>query len=157
MTFDEQGNLYPYQLIDMNWATFEKKFVTDFPNSQTRQPLWSHYKQFADELKHLVKGAFYQWIDGSFLTQKNNPMDIDVVIFVDYLVFHQQKLLFTDTLSLKAEKGLDVYFVLEYPIEHPLYFVTELDKAQWLSVFGYSKRTVDNKIHRKGIVELQME
>jgi len=86
--------------------------------------------------------------------KKNNPVDIDVITFVDYRIFKETKLLFMDTRSLKAEKGIDLYFVLEYPVEHPLRFATELDKIQWLSVFSFSRRTIDNQIYPKGIVQI---
>ncbi len=111
--------------------------------------MFTNYWQFINELKQRVGETFYQWIDGIFTTQKNNPVDIDVITFVDYRIFKETKLLFMDTRALKAEKGIDLYFVLEYPVEHPLRFATELDKIQWLSVFSFSRRTIDNQIYLK--------
>jgi hypothetical protein len=70
------------------------------------------------------------------------------------LLFEKHKLIFTDALSLKVQHGLDIYLVLEYPAAHDLHFVTELDKVQWLSVFGFSKRSINNQINPKGIIQL---
>lgn len=67
-----------------------------------------------------------QLIDGSFISQKELPKDIDFVTFFDYKIYEREER-FLDkywTFSLENE-GLDSYLVKTYPKEHidyPKYF-----------------------------------
>ena len=90
---------------------------------------------------------FTQWIDGSFVTQKTTPNDIDIVTFVpdNFYNLYQEKLI-----ALKETyQGLDCYYVKNYPENHPNRVISDFDRIQWLFFF----RT-DRKKQNKGFIEL---
>ena len=65
-------------------ATQELKELTAgrFPKSGKREQLWSAFEKLYQE----ILGAGFPcqiWIDGSFLTEEENPSDIDFSIHVD--------------------------------------------------------------------------
>ncbi|WP_028526667.1 DUF6932 family protein [Runella limosa] len=76
MNFDAFGNLFPYEIIHIDRARFEKIFVDNFSISTSRRPIFNNYLAFIDVLKNNLQTPFYQWIDGSFVTSKQNPNDI---------------------------------------------------------------------------------
>lgn len=84
LDFDEFGNLTPYKIIETDLITLEAYFVTAFPKSKTRKRLFENYLSYIYRFQDEVFPIFEQWIDGSFVTQKENPKDIDIVTFLDY-------------------------------------------------------------------------
>jgi len=74
--FNEKGHL----LAALHQATldeFETRFVTE-PISETRASIFRGYLDYRAELEPL-RVAIRQWVDGSFTTAKQNPIDIDLV------------------------------------------------------------------------------
>lgn len=56
--------------------------VNGFQNNEHRRELWSRFERFLRRLRST--GLDYElWVNGSFLTQKREPADIDVVVFYD--------------------------------------------------------------------------
>ena len=147
--FDKHGYLQPYELIQIDWETFEQLFVNGFPQSKTRKQLFENYQQWVKEMRKILNINFTQWIDGSFVTRKVDPNDIDVVVFVDYEVFKEKRLLFVDRERLKQQSGIDLYFVNIYPLDHSYHFRTLFDEEEWLSIFGF-----DRKNQPKGFIKL---
>ena len=98
------------------------------------------------------------WLDGSFVTLKENPNDMDFVVFLDHRVYKAQEP-FLDkfwTFALE-EQGLDSYLVGSYPAEHTEYgnFVT--NKNNWLLRYTHTKPDAQARIFQKGFVELVFE
>jgi hypothetical protein len=93
-------------------------------------------------------------VDGSFVTHKTDPKDLDVVAFVNYQSFQRDKLLFYDTDALKRNRQLDVYFVAVYPPGHANHYLTQFSEMKWLDVFGYDRPDKANYMHRKGWLKL---
>lgn len=160
MEFDDYGNLFPYKLIETDLETFERIFVTNFKNSDRRKMLFQNYLSYIHNFKNQVSENFYQWIDGSFVTSKLNPNDIDIVTFLsaDNYEKNSSKLVDFKGDRIRKEQELDCYFVKEYPVEHKNYeIITRLDYAYWLDFFSKTKpkpneRTV--KKHSKGIIQI---
>ncbi|TAF94263.1 MAG: hypothetical protein EAZ46_10770 [Runella sp.] len=119
--------------------TFEKTFVTDFDQSTTRRPM-----------RQIVGGGFYQWIDGSFVTQKLNPKDVDFVTFIDAQIFEQNEK------NLEKMRGvqyvnrplLDSYFVATYD---DIRF--ECDRLYWFHKFEKDDRKRFK--NKKGFIKLK--
>lgn len=57
-------------------------FVEAFSDSTRRQAIFDSWLRHRDSLRYVLS-ADRQWIDGSFVTSKPEPADIDVVTFVD--------------------------------------------------------------------------
>jgi hypothetical protein len=58
------------------------RFVEAFPGSHSRAAIYREWRSHRAALRSLAP-VLYQWIDGSFVTDKENPSDIDVVVFMD--------------------------------------------------------------------------
>ncbi len=155
LNFDEYGNLTPYKIIEVDLATFEAYFVTAFPNSKTRKRLFENYLRYIYRFQDEVFPFFEQWINGSFVTQKENPKDIDLVTFLDYSVYEKRGDKILDkfwSFSLEDE-GIDSYLVKDYPKNHLLYMKTLEKKDVWLKLYANNRA----KIPTKGFLKIIFE
>jgi hypothetical protein len=87
LLFSPEGYLMPVAKIEIELSTLEQVFLKGFPNSTTRPKIWANYLRFLDRFRSKVTSNFTQWIDGSFITQKENPNDLDLVTFIDCTLF----------------------------------------------------------------------
>lgn len=113
-----------------------------------------------DDFKFLIGVSFYQWIDGSFVSTKNNPNDIDIVTFLDYRIYEiqSQALRRISGYQLYKEKQLDSYIVKLYPIEHVHYeSITKSDTLEWLHLFSKTKLQRNGSKYPKGIIQIDFE
>lgn len=112
----EQKPLLEPGLHDFELKEIGNHFLKDFPASKTRKLLIDGLNTYIGHLSSI--GAPVElWIDGSFTTNKENPNDIDLVIFSPASVLNvlpdDKKQLFqalTDRVSIKANFGCDVLF-----------------------------------------------
>jgi hypothetical protein len=143
MKFDNNGYIFPYKPHKLTVHEFELIFGSD----EHRKFLLSKLFQFIGELKQITTDDVVSWIDGSFVTQKNKPNDIDVVVFINFQYFKSKENQLT---TLKERQELvDLYYVKVFPEDHPNCHLTKLDKLDWLHFF-----TTDRKNKRKGFIEL---
>ncbi len=142
LEFDSNGYLQPYQAIETNIQTFERTFVTDFPDSASRKRLFENYLKFLQELKGTLGLDFLQWIDGSYVTKKREPNDMDIVTFLDHQVIeaNEKELIPFRNLGYKKQQGLDIYFVPVYPTEHPLHSRGQFDKLEFYHLFTRNRK-----------------
>lgn len=79
MEFNDKGLMEPgFHRICLK--DVEQQFVLDFPTSITRKRNFSNFLKWLNSI--CKEYPIYEiWIDGSFVTNKINPNDIDVVIF----------------------------------------------------------------------------
>lgn len=151
------GLLQPPGLIKSDVAELKRVFVDEIKNSITRGETFKNYLRYSEELKKTLDGAILQqWINGSFVTAKTNPSDIDFVTFVD-----------TDLIK-KVGAQLDIfkpgacwelYHVDAYIIEvHPDSTqesnFTQADKVYWMSLFSTTRRGRNGKKKLKGFLEI---
>jgi hypothetical protein len=151
MEFDKNGNLYPYKVIEADLEMFEQMFVSDFPLSISRKRIFENYLIYLENLKNTVESPFYQWIDGSFVSNKTNPKDIDFVSFLDFEIYRKNEKDISKLLNLRFNKlnATDGYFVEVFPEGHKRFNSFQMDKIEWLHTFGTS-RLFENK----GIIQL---
>jgi hypothetical protein len=83
INFDSRGYITPNEIIDVTLNEFESIYCYN----EHRKLIFENYIDFSVELHKLGLSNFYQWIDGSFITTKRYPKDIDFVTFVDYEFF----------------------------------------------------------------------
>jgi len=155
LAFDDNGFLVPHQPLPVDLRTMERVFVEALPSSQTRQRLFVHFLRYLEGFKSRVGRRFTVWVNGSYVTQRLNPKDLDFVVFLDYRVYEEQEP-FLDkfwSFSLEAE-GLDAYLVKAFPAGHPLHQQTLSDRALWLSLYQKTKWREDNAFYEKGFLEL---
>lgn len=102
------------------------------------------------------------WVDGSFLTKKIDPGDIDFVFVVDAAFYEDgtnEQNEFLEWLISNEDDPKKAFFchtdvVLVYPPDSPLYPLTVNTKRHWQeNVYGYSVATREPK----GIVVVTLE
>ena len=82
-SFDQNGNLTPYNQIETDLDALKANFIDAFPTSKTWKILFENYLRFVYRFQDKVFPYFEQWINGSFVNKKENPNDIDIVTFLD--------------------------------------------------------------------------
>jgi hypothetical protein len=153
--FDENGFLKPYGPISADLDTVERIFVEEFITSTTRRNLFGQYREYNARLLVLLTSGFTQWIDGSFISRKRDPEDIDVLTFVDAEFYNRHE---REIEELKQEYRnqrpvlVDAYFVRVYPEGHRRYFDYQSNRVEWL--YDWT-RTVGRRPENKGLIELQ--
>ena len=107
--------------------------------------------QYTNELKKRCADVLTQWIDGSFVTKKQEPGDIDLVTFIDFSVAEK---LGDDLKDFKYPLSeivfvVDAYLVKIYPPGHQLHQLYVSDSAYWLHHFTQTRRNrIGNKQHK---------
>lgn len=143
LQFNNKGYLQPEGVIECDWETFSDTFVFN----QNRAELFDEFNLFLNELKTILATSFYIWVDGSFMSKRSAPRDVDVVVFVNYDIYENNEVKFK---NLRGKwKSVDCYFVKEYPAEHQRYLMTDFDKTEYLHLFS-----TDRKKNRKGFIQL---
>ena len=129
--------------------------MTSFPHSTTRTSILDGYKRHWKEIIGIV-GPCEQFLDGSFVSNKNDPSDIDLVMFIDALVVdalppdkQQQLSILLSGPVTKATYLCDAYFCLVYPADHPMSEPARAKRKYWMGEFGYDRHDVP-----KGIVHV---
>ena len=156
LEFDTNGNLKPYEVVACDLQTLESVFVDYFPNSESRRKLFNNYLRYIHEFRSRITRHFTQWINGSFISQKENPNDIDFVTFFDYKIYQTQEQYLDRfwTFSLE-EEGLDAYLVKVYPEKHKLYSSTKSSLERWQQIYGTTSPNNSQVTFPKGFIELK--
>ena len=97
-------------------------------------------------------------MDGSFVTSKNDPGDIDLVVLLDGPAVdslppaEQAKLrsLLAGPVT-RTQYMCDAYFCPVYPEGHPMHSASRQQRKYWLGEFGYDRSDVP-----KGIVHVKL-
>jgi len=145
----EEKPLLKPGLHDFSLSEVGNHFLQNFPDSQTRHSLILGLNAFVSHLAR-VGVPIELWIDGSFTTQKENPNDIDLVIFspaadLNALPLGKQQLFqaLTDRASIKQNFGCDVLFC---PAE-------DLDlRSYWRGWYGFDRNERPKGIARVVVV-----
>lgn len=156
MNFDPYGYLTPHKAIKMDLVTFGELFVDAFTTSATRQRLFERYLEYNEMLKELIPDGYSQWINGSFVTKKQNPADMDLVTFVNYDLLQEKDEHFRRLRELRFKRRAEVdgYFITVYPENHRLFPLYQYDQAEWF--FNFTRTYPKPGIARqnKGFIEL---
>lgn len=150
-SFDKLGFLPP-EIIRCSITELYENFVEPFPLSETRKMLYENWLEYIGSLQELTGSGFTQWLNGSFVTTKLNPQDLDMVTFIDYQIYRKFE---TDlepywTHHLE-DQALDAYLVTIYPDYHPKFDEFKGFKDRWFSRFSTAKGTNG----MKGFVEIK--
>jgi hypothetical protein len=158
LIFSPEGYLVPVGKITTDLPTLEQVFVKDFPASLTRPRLWANYLQYLERFRNIVTSNFTQWLNGSFVTLKEDPNDIDILTFIDYSIFEpmeaQQRLEEFWSYNLEKE-GLDSYLLGVYPQNHADYQKYQKYCNDWHTRYCNSKQNEAVLKNVKGYVELK--
>lgn len=155
LEFDDKGHLIPYNVIELSYKNFIANFVKQFPLNSTRHQIFNNFEVFLGEFSSKVYPNFQIWINGSFVTKKVNPNDIDCLIFINYEWLKENELKLSDFKNKIKNDRLDVYFLIEYSANHEFRVLTETDTFYWKDWFSRTRINRSGKSSPKGFVELQ--
>ncbi|WP_125718005.1 DUF6932 family protein [Flavobacterium ustbae] len=81
LTFNNSGLLVPDNKISSTFEEFKNEFVIK-TSSEKRVEIFNAYIKYNEDFKKVCNlQELHQWINGSFVTKKNNPGDIDFITF----------------------------------------------------------------------------
>ncbi len=154
-TFDKvRGFLvYPPKYIELSFEELPL-LLEKLPFNEQRNHLWEEYQNYLAEIRELLQTNFFQYLDGSFITQKENPKDIDVVSFVEgELLEHYEKEI--EQIDQK-HKNIDAYYIALYPPEHQQYEShTKAGFFEWAKQFGNTRPNKHNNLQfRKCFIKI---
>jgi hypothetical protein len=140
----EYPPLLPSGLHPFTLAEIEKLCVHAFPLSTTRRRIMDGLNQVVSRLSEAgVIGEL--WIDGSFMTQKINAADVDIVLKAPAEVYDRGTPEQRDAIewihgNLKETHLCDSYIFFFWPKDHPNYSLGEARHEYWMKQFGTSRR-----------------
>ena len=159
MLFDEKGLITPANEVAMTLAEFEERFVKAVPSTSTRHTIFSSYLHFVDRFRTEIDSSFTHWLNGSFVTNKTDPNDLDLVTFIDDAIYADKQVLIDGVFRLSGARqhfpGIDAYTVRRYPDSNQVgCSVAYLDTAYWRDLFAQTRPNRFGKRYRKGFVEI---
>jgi len=160
LNFDIRGNLKPYEVIEISMEYFQETFVNAFDEESIRQELFENYNQYMKDFSELITKDFFQWIDGSYVSNKKKPRDIDLITVLDYRDYEENKaILEKEFASLAGRKKykVDAYVVANYPENHKNHIFTKSDLLYWRNLFGKTRVNRAKKQFEKGIIQLNFK
>lgn len=158
LIFDQRGNLQPYEKIKLNLDEFEAFFVDNFPDNDQRKQIFDNYLKFVNDFSAKISSNFIQWINGSFVTAKEHPNDIDFVTIISYEIFESKEKLIHENFRLEGARknyGVDAYTIRQYPKEHKKYMLYHSDWVYWYNWFSQTKKNRAKKKYSKGFIEIE--
>lgn len=157
LKFDARGNLVPYKKVQLTFEELKQLFVTPFSPDSLRHSIFENYCRFLDDFQTQIIPNFIQWVDGSFVTKKANPADIDFVTILDFKTFVENKQLIESQFRLTGAKktyDVDAYTVRKYPEEHRNHLLYQHELVYWDNWFSSTKKNKAKMKFPKGFVEV---
>ncbi len=139
----EYRALLPLGRHEMTLAELRQLCVDHFPLSVTRPAIMGGLERVAEKLRlEVVEGEV--WVDGSFLTEKANPEDVDIVVrcsgqFYEAATPEQKNAVDWLLSDLKNTYLCDSYFFFEWPEGHANRWLGEYMHSYWMRQFGFSR------------------
>lgn len=144
MNFNVDGYLNA-GLHSSNLADIKTHFVDNFPATSTRLTVYDGYKNHSAQL--VTFGVdFNQFLDGSFVSSKENPGDIDVLTMADHAKVNalspveqvRLRQLFLGKGS-KPQYQCDSFFLTSFPDTDPAYQHYREQRKYWMGEFGFDR------------------
>ncbi|MBD2752448.1 DUF6932 family protein [Spirosoma validum] len=158
LIFDENELLTPAEGILVTIDDFYAVFVQPFATSETRKRLFQEWVEYNRMLRQEIGEGFTQWIDGSFVTHKMNPKDIDIVSFIPSHLFRkfEKRLDYYWTDNWERE-GVDAYLVEQLATYHSRYSDYIVQVENWEKLYTRTKASSKSAGISKGFLILDIE
>jgi len=157
MKFNANGYLDP-GIHEADLSAIEEHLVRGFPTSTTRPLIIEGYRRHRAEMRS-INIDVEQFLNGSFVSTKNDPGDIDLVCFadadtVDNLSSVDKKKLLSLMLGsqTKTTHYCDAYFCPMVPQTDPRYAKVRQTRKYWMEEFGFDRQDRPKGIVRTTVV-----
>lgn len=157
LKFDDRGHLTPYERINVTLTEFEEFFVKSFGSDSIRIEIFENYKNFIKDFSDQVTPNFTHWIDGSFVTSKVTPRDIDFTTLIKHGIYQSKREIIDSKFRLRGGKAnykVDAYTIEILPEDHKKYGIFEIDLVYWDNWFSKTKKNWAKKSFSKGYIEI---
>lgn len=140
---DEYPPLLQAGLHRMSSNQLKAMVLDAFPLSNSREGLWKSFQSLLDALT-AAKVKCDIWVDGSFLTEKIDPNDVDFVVDVSIDVLSHGTAVQVDLLrqlsdqDFKKTDKLHSFVMFTSPAGHSTYSDALRVHDQWRKDFGFS-------------------
>lgn len=138
--------LLPAGFHKMTLDELKKLCVDGFSSSGTRAEIFGGLCKVIEILQNAdIKGEL--WTDGSFLTEKVDPRDTDVLLVISGEEYDAMRGAKRDIIKwfnegdLKTDHFCDSYVLFEFPVGHPRRTDYEWFNAYWIRQFGFSRES----------------
>jgi hypothetical protein len=127
----------------MNIADLHNLCVSGFSLSTTRATIMGGLERVFNKLSSdSIEGEV--WVDGSFITCKLDPEDVDLVLrcsgdFYDMCTVEQRDTVNWLSSDLKLSHHCHSFLFFEWPEGHKQYWVGQYMQAYWMKQFGFSR------------------
>lgn len=152
ITFNSRGLLEPAGPIRLTLTELHDYFVT----SSRRQLLFDGFVNYLNEMRTICQTPLTYWINGSFVTKKVNPGDVDFCVFIDYSLFitHEEQLVKFGCQNKEQLGAIDAFIIHRYPLDDPKLKITEADSKYWMAQWTKTRPNKNRKSYPKGFIEL---
>ena len=135
--------LLPHGLYPMDLGQLRNLCVDKFPGSATRNEIMTNLEEVIAKVQS-VSLQTDVWVDGSFLTNKVDPEDSDIVVRVEGMYLRTtttEQRIVLDWISgnLKASLLCDSYVHSYYPAGHANYNDGLWMQSYWIRQFGFTR------------------
>jgi hypothetical protein len=144
--YDENGYLKPHQIIQLDLSTLEEMFTY---NSH-RKELFDVFKDYLLKLNSTLIAPFQLWVDGSFITKKEMPNDIDLVTFINSNEYERWRNRIWGFKEIYKFQGLDLHFVCVFPNNDRRRIETDYSTNDYHRLFNYDRKNI-----KKGFIQLK--
>jgi hypothetical protein len=138
--------MFPEGFHRMTMDELRKRCVDDFPKSNRRGMIMDGLERMVTKLISVGLDECELWIDGSFLTVKPEPGDVDIVLFAPSQFWDKGTNEQTQTLewlededrheAIKQEYYCDAHAFPLYPEKSSLHVFSLAGKAEWHNTYG---------------------
>jgi hypothetical protein len=136
--------LFPVGFHHLSMVDLERVCVDYFSLSMTRRPIMDGLTQFMQRLDGAnVRGDV--WANGSFLTEKIDPKDVDIIVRIDGDAIYdkgtleQRSAIGWVIANQKATLKCDSYVLMEYQASHHLRTEGQWWYSYWHKQWGFSR------------------
>jgi hypothetical protein len=160
-SFDMRGYLKPYGRNKVSLEKFKEIFVNAFDHTSSRHEIFESYVEFLTEFRANVTVNFTQWVNGSFVSKKQNPNDLDFLTLIDFETYNAKETLIDRNFRMHWAKAeypkLDAFTVKILPEAHKNSPFLKYDLQYWEEWFGNSRPNRANQVFPKGYLEIHFD
>ncbi|MCD2347417.1 DUF6932 family protein [Clostridium guangxiense] len=146
--FNEDG-LLEAGIHNYSVSDFKNNFINYFNTSQTRSIIYKNTIMWLKLINEKVMLPEEIWFDGSYVTSKINPNDLDVVLFFDRASFTKEKFLEFQKLQAQCKQyKCDAYMCF---LNNKNAIWNDINgRNYWRGQFGF-----DRQDRPKGIIKIE--
>jgi len=141
----------------LSMADLRQLCVDAFPKSRSRAKLSAGFEKVLERVR--ASGLRCEvWVNGSYLTRKIDPDDVDFIVRFEAEVVEnaneEQEAAIGFLTSDLSEHGCHSFVHIEYPKDHPHHWLGVWMQAYWLKQWGFAR---DDSMKGIAVIKIGIE